>query len=189
VDNAAGTRLALEHLYELGHRRLAFIKGPTILVDSVQRWQGLQTFAKEVGLQLDPQLIVEIQGRNSTFTEAYNLTEGLLRQRSEFTALVAFDDLSACAGIRALTKAGLQVPKDVSVVGFDNIPSAAFYNPPLTTVHQQLELQGSLGAEIVENFIRAAREKRSIPPQHRRVQPKLIVRDSTCPAQRSGRNS
>jgi len=189
VDNAAGTRLALQHLYELGHRRVAFIKGPTILVDSVQRWQGLQTFAKEVGLQLDPQLIVEIQGRNSTFAEAYNLTEELLRQPSQFTALVAFDDLSACAAIRALTKAGLQIPKDVSVVGFDDIPSAAFYNPPLTTVHQQLELQGSLGAEIVGNSIRAAREKRSIPPQHRRVQPKLIVRDSTCSAQRSGRNS
>jgi len=189
VDNAAGTRLALQHLYELGHRRVAFIKGPTILVDSVQRWQGLQTFAKEVGLQLDPQLIVEIQGRNSTFAEAYNLTEELLRQPSQFTALVAFDDLSACAAIRALTKAGLQIPKDVSVVGFDDIPSAAFYNPPLTTVHQQLELQGSLGAEIVGNSIRAAREKRSIPPQHRRVQPKLIVRDSTCSAQRSRRNS
>jgi LacI family transcriptional regulator, galactose operon repressor len=184
VDNAAGTRLALQHLYSLGHSRIAFIKGPAILVDSLQRWQGLESFAQEVGLRLDPRLILEIQGRNSTFREAYELTEELLRQRPDFTALVAFDDLSACAAIRALTKAGLRVPKDCSVVGFDDIPSAAFYNPPLTTVHQQLELQGSLGAEIIEDLILAEVEKRTLPPKHRKVAPKLVVRDSTCPALR-----
>jgi LacI family transcriptional regulator len=184
VDNAAGTRLAIQHLYDLGHRKMAFIKGPEILVDSFQRWQGLENFAHKAGLQLDPNLILEIQGRNSTFREAYELTEELMR-RSDFTALIAFDDLSACAAIRALTKAGRRVPEDCSVVGFDDIPSAAFYNPPLTTVHQQLELQGSLGAEIVEQLIRAAVEKQTIPPKHRKVVPKLIVRDSTCPAARS----
>jgi LacI family transcriptional regulator len=185
VDNAAGTRLAIQHLYGLGHSRIAFIKGPAILVDSLQRWEGLENFAREVGLRLDPRLIREIQGRDTTFAEAYELTEELLRQRLDFTALVAFDDLSACAAIRALTKAGRRVPKDCSVVGFDDIPSAAFYNPPLTTVHQQLELQGSLGAEIIEDLIRTTREKRSVPPKHRKVAPKLVVRDSTCPAQRS----
>lgn len=184
VDNAAGTRLAIQHLYDLGHSKMAFIKGPEILVDSFQRWQGLENFAHEVGLQLDPNLILEIQGRNSTFREAYELTEELMR-RSHFTALIAFDDLSACAAIRALTKARRRVPEDCSVVGFDDIPSAAFYNPPLTTVHQQLELQGSLGAEMVEQLIRAAVEQQTIPPKHRKVVPKLIVRDSTCPATRS----
>lgn len=185
VDNAAGTRLAIQHLYGLGHSRIAFIKGPAILVDSLQRWEGLENFAREVGLRLDPRLIREIQGRDTTFAEAYELTEELLRQHLDFTALVAFDDLSACAAIRALTKAGRRVPKDCSVVGFDDIPSAAFYNPPLTTVHQQLELQGSLGAEIIEDLIRTTREKRSVPPKHRKVAPKLVVRDSTSPAQRS----
>ncbi len=184
VDNAAGTRLAIQHLYSLGHSRIAFIKGPAILVDSVQRWQGLENFSREVGLKLDPRLILEIQGRNSTFTEAYELTEELLRNRPDFTALVAFDDLTACAAIRALTKAGRRVPKDCSVVGFDDIPSAAFYNPPLTTVHQQLELQGSLGAEIIEDLIGATTEKRAMPPKHRKVAPKLVVRDSTCPVLR-----
>lgn len=184
VDNAAGTRLAIQHLYDLGHSKIAFIKGPEILVDSFQRWQGLENFAHGAGLQLDSNLILEIQGRNSTFREAHELTEELMR-RSHFTALIAFDDLSACAAIRALTKAGRRVPEDCSVVGFDDIPSAAFYNPPLTTVHQQLELQGSLGAEIVEQLIRAAVEKQTIPPKHRKVVPKLIVRDSTCPAARS----
>ncbi|HMK23403.1 MAG TPA: LacI family DNA-binding transcriptional regulator [Terriglobales bacterium] len=185
VDNAAGTRLAIQHLYGLGHTRMAFIKGPDILVDSIQRWQGLESFAEEVGLEIDPQLIVQIKGRDSTFREAYELTEELLRRRSRFTAMIAFDDLSACAAIRALMKAGRRVPEDCSVVGFDDIPSATFYNPPLTTIEQQLEMQGSLGAEIVEHLIRAAAEERSLPPKHRKIVPKLVVRDSTCPAGKS----
>jgi len=182
VDNAAGTRLAIQHLYDLGHSKMAFIKGPDILVDSIQRWQGLESFAEEVGLELDPELIVQIKARNSTFREAYELTEELLRRRSKFTAMITFDDLSACAAIRALSKAGKRVPEFCSVVGFDDIPSAAFYNPPLTTIQQQLEMQGSLGAEIVEQLIRAAAEERTMTPKHRKVIPKLVVRDSTCPA-------
>ena len=184
VDNAAGTRQALQHLYDFGHTRIAFIKGPSILVDSVQRWQGITDFAQEVGLKLDPELIVEIQGRNSTYTEGCELTEELLQRRPDFTALVAFDDLTACAAIRAMTKAGRRVPKDCSVVGFDDIPSSAFYNPPLTTVHQQLEMQGSLGAEIIEEMIRAKAESRPAQPKRRKVSPKLMVRDSTCSAPR-----
>jgi len=185
VDNAAGTRQALQHLYNLGHSRIAFIKGPAILVDSVQRWHGLESFAEEVGLKLDPRLVLEIKGRNSTYAEACELTEELMRRRPDFTALVAFDDLTACAAIRAMTKAGRRVPKDCSVVGFDDIPSSAFYNPPLTTVQQQLEMQGSLGAEIMEELIRASAENRQVQPKHRKVSPKLIVRDSTCSAPRS----
>ena len=184
VDNQAGTRQALQHLYELGHSKIAFIKGPRTLVDSAQRWHGLESFAREVGLAIHPRLVAEIKGRNSTYTEGYQLVEALLARNSEFTALVAFDDLTACAAIRALTKSGRVVPRDCSVVGFDDIPNSAFYNPPLTTVHQQLEMQGSLGAEIVEELIRASAEKRTTPPRHRRVAPRLIVRESTSPAPR-----
>lgn len=184
VDNAAGTRLAIQHLYDLGHSKMAFIKGPDILVDSIQRWQGLASFAEEVGLEINPDLVVQIKGRNTTFREAYELTEDLLRRRSRFTAMVTFDDLSACAAIRALTKAGRRVPEDCSVVGFDDIPSAAFYNPPLTTIQQQLEMQGSLGAEIVEHLMRAVAENLTLAPKRRKVVPKLVVRDSTCPARK-----
>jgi len=184
VDNEAGTRQALQHLYELGHSKVAFIKGPRELVDSAQRWRGLESFADEVGLTIDPHLVVEIKGRNSTYTEGYQLMETLLERSRAFTALVAFDDLTACAAIRALTKSGGVVPRDCSVVGFDDIPNSAFYNPPLTTIHQQLEMQGSLGAEIVEELIRASTENRKSPPRHRKVAPHLIVRESTCPAPR-----
>jgi len=71
------------------------------------------------------------------------------------------------------------------VVGFDDIPAAEFYNPPLTTVQQQLEMQGSLGADIVEELIRASVEKRTVQAKYRKVSPKLIVRESTCPAPRA----
>ena len=182
VDNEAGTRQSLQHLYELGHSDIAFIKGPRIFVDTQQRWRGIEGFARDVGLKIDPELVVEIKGRNSSYVEGCELTEELLRRRNNFTALVAFDDLTACAAIRALTKAGRRVPKDCSVVGFDDLPSSAFYNPPLTTIHQQLEMQGSLGAEIVQEMIRAAMEKRPLAIKHLKVSPKLMIRDSTCPA-------
>jgi len=185
VDNAAGTRQVLRHLYELGHSRIAVIKGPKTFVDSAERWGGLENFAREVGLRLDPQLVVEIKGGNSTYAEGYQLTEQLTERKREFTALVAFDDLTACAAIRALTKSGRVVPRDCSVVGFDDIPSSAFYNPPLTTIQTQLELQGSLAAEILEELIRASVEKRVSIPKHRKVTPRLIVRESTCPVPRS----
>jgi LacI family transcriptional regulator len=182
VDNGAGTRQALQHLYELGHSRIAFIKGPKILVDSQQRWRGLENFARDVGLTIDANLVLEIKGRNSSYVEGCELTDELLQSGREFTAVVAFDDLTACAAIRSLTKAGRRVPKDCSVVGFDDLPASAFYNPPLTTVQQQLEMQGSLGAEIIEESIRATVEKRAVVAKHRKVSPKLMVRDSTCPA-------
>jgi len=182
VDNEMGTRQAIQYLYELGHSRIAFIKGPKTLVDSMQRWNGLEGFANEVGLKMDAKLIRQIQGRHPTYSEAFQLTEDLLRRGLNFTAMITFDDLTACGAIRALTHYGYRVPKDCSVVGFDDIPSSAFYNPPLTTVQQQLETQGSLGAEIVEGLIKAAAEQREVPTKHRRVSPKLIVRDSTCPA-------
>ena len=182
VDNEAGTRLAIQHLHRLGHRRIAFIKGPKILVDSIQRWRGIERFAKKVGLKIDPRLVIEIKGQNSTYAEGVEITGELLRRSSDFTAVVAFDDLTACAAIRALTKTGRRVPQDCSVVGFDDIPNAEFYNPPLTTVRQQLEMQGSLGAEIVGELIKASMEKRPVKARYRKVSPKLIVRESTCAA-------
>src|ERR1017187_7019023 len=157
VDNEAGTRQAIQHLYELGHSRIAFIKGPKILVDSRQRWRGIQSFAHDVGLKIDPNLVLEIKGRNLSYAEGCDLTEELLRRGPAFSALV----------------------------GFEDIPGSEFYNPPLTTVQQQLEMQGSLGAEIVEELIRASVEKRPAQAKHSKVSPKLIVRESTCPAMHS----
>jgi LacI family transcriptional regulator len=184
TDNHKGARQALQHLHELGHTKIAFIKGPETMADSIERWQGFKSYAEEVGIELDPRLILELKGRNSTYFEAYMLAEEMVKRKIEFTAFLGFDDLTACAAIRALTKAGYQVPADCSVIGFDDIPSSAFYNPSLTTVQQQLEMQGTLGAEMIQELIKATIEKRILPAKHRKLDPTIIIRDSTGVARR-----
>jgi LacI family transcriptional regulator len=185
VDNQAGAFAALEYLHQLGHRKVAFIRGPKLLVDSAPRWTGICDFARHSGLKIDPKLVVQIPGENSSYRVGVELTQELLNRGRNFTALVAFDDLTAFAAIGCLTKGSRRVPEDVSVVGFDDIPGAGFYNPPLTTVHQHLEMQGSIGAEIIRDLLHARNNGKTIKPLHRRVLPRLIVRQSTAPPGRA----
>src|SRR3974390_1234220 len=135
VDNELGGYLALEHLYSLGHRKIALIPGPTALTDSSPRWRGIRNCAKERGLELDPRLIMDLpESRDpmSSFESGHKLTEDLIRQKRPFTALVAFDDMSAFGAIRALNKAGIRVPEQCSVIGFDDVATSAIYTPSLT---------------------------------------------------------
>jgi LacI family transcriptional regulator len=177
VDNRLGTRLAVEHLIDLGHRDFAFIKGPKAMIDSAPRWRGIQEGLRAKAVKINNNLIAEIRARNSSYEEAYQLAQVLLCSNKPFTALVAFDDLTAFAAIGALSNAGKRVPEDCSVVGFDDIPGAAYYNPPLTTVHQKLEQQGLRAAEIVESMLS---DKPRLPiPMHEKVTPRLVVRNST----------
>jgi LacI family transcriptional regulator len=180
IENEVGTYAMLQHLYELGHREIAFIKGPRALNDSEPRWNGLCAFAEKVRLRIAPELVVQIKGRNSSYEEGVRLTEALLQCKQRFTALVTFDDLTAFAAVGALTAAGIRVPQDCSVGGFDDLPGAAFYNPPLTTVHQYLEEQGSIGGEMIKALITEEAGK-EISKLHRKVTPTLVVRRSTAP--------
>ena len=137
VDNEAGGRLAVEHLHQLGHRKIAFILGPKMLIDSAPRWRGIQKFAHAAGMEIDPALVVQLPDSldpNSGFEGGLRFTEELLQKKKRFTALVAFDDLTAFGSIRALTKAGLKVPEQCSVIGFDDVPISALAAPALTTV-------------------------------------------------------
>src|SRR6266481_1301634 len=142
VDNEAGGRLALEHLHKLGHRKIAFIRGPKTLIDSAPRWKGIQKFAHSVGFEIDQSLAMQLPEEfdpNSGFEGGFRLTEELLQRRRKFTALLAFDDLTALGAIRALTKAGVKVPEQCSVIGFDDVAMSAMSAPSLTTVRQPLE--------------------------------------------------
>ncbi|MHB1938927.1 MAG: LacI family DNA-binding transcriptional regulator [Acidobacteriaceae bacterium] len=181
VDNMAGTRAAVEHLYELGHCHIAVIKGPKSMTDSAPRWNGIRERARVKGIRIDRSLIVEIKGSNSSYEEGYELTKRLVETGKHFTGLIAFDDLTAFAAIGALSSAGRRVPKDCSVIGFDDIPGAAFYNPPLTTVRQHLEKQGTMSAEIMHDLlssgIAAIRNTK-----HKQVGPNLVIRQSTARA-------
>ena len=182
VDNEAGVSLALEHLYMLGHRRIAFIRGPKSLDDSELRWNGIRKFARSAGLEINPNLVVTLPDRenpNSAFDDALRLTEGLLKKKRQFTALVTFDDITAFGAMRALDEAGLRVPTDCAVVGFDDVAPAETITPGLTTVHQPLERMGSMAVNIVMEGVQAAREKRAQSVVHHKLVPTLTVRGST----------
>jgi LacI family transcriptional regulator len=182
VDNEVGGYLALQHLHSLGHRKIAFIRGPRALTDSAPRWRGIRNCAKECGLELDARLIMELpESRDplSSFESGNKLTEDLIRQKRPFTALLAFDDMSAFGAIRALTRAGVGVPEQCSVIGFDDIATSALYTPSLTTVRQPMEAMGASAVGIVVEGINGVLEKREIAASHLKVAPELVVREST----------
>jgi LacI family transcriptional regulator len=182
VDNEVGGYLSLEHLHSLGHRRVAFIRGPKALTDSAPRWRGIRNCAKNLGLELDSHLIVDLpESRDpiSSFEAGQRLTEEIVKQKRPFTALLAFDDMTAFGAIRALTRAGLRVPEHCSVIGFDDVAPSALCTPPLTTVRQPMEIMGASAVGIVLEGINAVLEKRGVAAAHRKVAPELVVREST----------
>ncbi len=152
------------------------------MVDSGPRWKGVRSFAKSSDLELDQRLILDLpESRDpiSSFEAGYKLTEELIKQKRPFTALMAFDDMTAFGAIRALNKAGIRVPEHCSVIGFDDVATSAFYTPALTTIRQPLETMGAMAVEIVVDGINGALEKREITAFHRQVAPELVVREST----------
>ena len=182
VDNVAGGRLSLEHLYQLGHRRIACIRGPKSLIDSAPRWRGVQKFAQSVKLEIDPALVVqlpEVFDATASFDQGYRLTEELLQKKKKFTALLAFDDLTAMGAIRALAKAGVSVPEQCSVIGFDDVPLSGLSAPALTTVRQPLEIMGGAAVNMVMDAIKTTHENREWSAVAQRLHPELVIRDST----------
>jgi len=182
VDNEVGGYLALDHLHALGHRKIAFIRGPKTLTDSSPRWRGIRNCAKARGLELDSKLIVDLpESRDplSSFEMGQKLTEDLLKQKRQFTALLAFDDMTAFGAIRALSKAGLRVPEHCSVTGFDDVAPSALCTPPLTTVRQPMESMGAGAVGVVLDGIKCVLEKKEVAAHHRKLPPELVVREST----------
>jgi len=144
--------------------------------------------AQEIGLKLDPALAIGIDaagwsiktGRHPMAPEiGYKPMQALLKKTRDFTAIFCFNDIAAIGAIRALKDAGLRVPEDVSVVGFDDVLSAAYATPSLTTVRQPLVEMGKRGAEVLLGRI-ADREKEL--PAEIVMKPELVVRESTGPA-------
>jgi DNA-binding LacI/PurR family transcriptional regulator len=179
LDHPCAAKLALEHLVNLGHRKIAFIKGQEFSSDTEVRWQSVQGAAKNLALEINERLVVQLEGESPSPILGYQVTSKLLATGEPFTALFAFNDISAIGAIRALREAGRKVPEDVSVVGFDDIQSAAFQNPALTTVRQPLRQMGILAAETVLSRINAP-AKSSTYPKNILVEPELIVRETTA---------
>jgi LacI family transcriptional regulator len=175
LDHHRAAELALHHLYDLGHRKIAFMRGQPFSSDSDERWRSIVSVAKELGLTIRPELTVQLD-RDLTSPElGYPVVQQLLAHHRSFTALLSFNDMAAIGAVRALHDFQLRVPQDVSVVGFDDIKGAAFMSPSLTTIRQPLYSMGKLAAKVLLDRIRGTAEY----PEEIAVEPELIVREST----------
>lgn len=182
VDNETGGRLAIEHLYQLGHRKIAFIRGPEVLGDSALRWKGIRAFARKARLEIDPMKVVELPNLadpNHGFEAAQNLTETLIRRNRSFTALLAYDDVTALGAMRALANAGIRVPEQCSVIGFDDVEPAAFAFPPLTTIRQPMQTMGASAVSMVAESIKAVADGLETETVQLKLAPEIVVRQST----------
>jgi LacI family transcriptional regulator len=188
LDHHLAIEQALTHLYSIGHRRIAFMRGPRAIPDAEFRWQAIQQVTGKMGLKLDPSLVIRIDSAGWSMKEGYHpMTpeigykpmQALLKKTSGFTAIFCFNDIAAIGAIRALTDVGISVPGEVSVVGFDDIQSAAYSTPSLTTVRQPLTEMGKRGAQVL--LERIANHEKEFPSMIV-MAPKLIVRESTGPA-------
>lgn len=177
LDHELAASLALEHLYRLGHRNIVFMKGQSFSTDSPLRWEATLKVAAQLGLSVDPTLIVQLTVDSDSPAISYPPMKDLLSHPRKFTAVLCFNDVSAMGAIRALHDAGLRVPQDVSVMGFDDIQSASFHVPSLTTIRQPLREMGRTGADALLRMLSG-----EAPPPVIRVQPELMVRESTGPA-------
>ncbi len=177
LDQRRAAELALRHLYQLGHRKIAFMRGGGHSSDADERWKCLMAVARDLKLTVAPQLCVQLELRVSTPELGYGPANELLQRGTEFTALVSYNDIAAIGAIRAFMNQGLRVPEDISVVGFDDIQGAAFHNPSLTTIRQPLRQMGIVAARILLQRIRGQATFPDVVPIH----PELVIRESPCP--------
>jgi DNA-binding LacI/PurR family transcriptional regulator len=187
LDHERAAEVALKHLSHLGHHHIAFIKGQEFSSDTEVRWTNIEKVARKLGIPISPSLITQLEGDSPSPQLGYEATRKLLASHKRFTALFAFNDISAMGAIRACREAGLRVPEDISVVGFDDIQSAAYQNPALTTVRQPLREMGRIAAETLLRRIR--RSGPDSPGGEIMVEPKLIVRETSSACQNGFRRT
>ena len=153
------------------------IKGQDFSSDTEIRWNAIREVAQQLRLKLPVQLITQLVGDSASPELGYTVTKKLLAKGAEFTALFAFNDLSAIGAVQAIKDAGLRVPEDISVIGFDDIQSAGFQSPALTTIRQPLRKMGLVAAESL--LRRISGMGKDVPPVIR-VEPQLVVRGTTA---------
>jgi DNA-binding LacI/PurR family transcriptional regulator len=177
LDHRRAAELTLQHLFDLGHRDIAYMHGQPFSSDSDTRWNELTRVVRDLGLVIRPELTIQLTEDLTSPELGYPVVQKLLAHRRRFTALVCFNDMAAVGAIRALHDAQLRVPNDISVVGFDDIPQAAFQMPSLTTIRQPLHQMGMLAARLLLDHLRSG----AALPAEVAVEPELIVRESTGP--------
>ena len=180
LNHHSAVHAALKHLVDLGHRDIAFMRGHPASADSGPRWQAICDVAPELGIELRPELVIQFDVEEFSPELGYPFAKQLLARNKPFTALFAYNDLSAIGAMRAFQESGLRIPQDISVVGFDDIPAAVYYYPSLTTVRQPLGRMGDLAAHTLIERI----EGKDDYPSELAVEGELVVRESSGPAAR-----
>ena len=179
LDHGRAAELAISHLLELGHEDIAFMRGNPASSASETRWQNICAVADDLHVKVRPELKLQIETEESSPELGYWITKRLVASGERFTALFAYNDLAAIGAIRAIREAGLEVPTDVSVVGFDDIEAANYHSPTLTTVRQPLKEMGEIAAKTLMQAIESKRGADEIA-----VKPQLMVRQSTAAARK-----
>jgi LacI family transcriptional regulator len=173
VDNVGGARAATQHLIDLGHRRIAHVRGREDLVSASQREQGYREALEAAGLPFD-RALVRVGGYRAL--ETTDAARELLTLPEPPTAIFAANDLSAIRVLEIAAELGVRVPEDLSVAGFDNVPEAANAVPPLTTVAQPMREMGAEAVRILLGLLAGEAGE-----EHLRLPATLMVRASTAP--------
>ncbi len=174
VDQQYGMRVATQHLLDLGHRRIACVTGPPGWSASKERRKGWAEAIKLAGLERGPC----VEGDWSA-ASGFACADRLLEiARGEFTAIVAANDHMALGVLRALHARNIQVPRQISVAGYDDLPESRFFEPPLTTIHHDFVHQGERCVEVLLSMI----NRQPVDPPIQRLQPELVIRESTAAA-------
>jgi LacI family transcriptional regulator len=171
-DGVLGMKLVIQHLVDLGHRRIAFIAAPPDLMFATYRLRGFRDTMEKNGLPVDESLIVvgDLTQRNG-----HQAAGELLKRPDRPTAIAACNDLMALGAMAAAQERGLTVGRDVAITGFDDIPPAQYSHPPLTTVHQPIYRIGRMICDMLIKCIRGE----SLSERHVLLQPSLVVRRSS----------
>jgi len=162
-DNFEGGRLATQHLIQLGHRRIAFIAGDPAHADSAERLRGYRAALEAAGISFDPALVMP-----GEYHEVNGLlaVDRLIESRQRFTAIFAANDQMAFGAALGLQRRSLRVPYDVSLVGFDDLPTAQFAIPPLSTVHHPAHEMGRLAASAMLEMLSGVNPTAEVPAPH-----------------------
>jgi LacI family transcriptional regulator len=164
----------MQHLTSLGHRRIGFITGRLDLVSANRRLQGYKDGLAAIGIPFDENLI---QVGDYVTETAIDLTHNLLKLPNPPTAIFASNDMSAIGVYKAAQEAGLKIPDDLSVVGFDNLRDSAFLTPPLTTIDQFISEMGKIAVDMIVKLIMGV----SLPSHIHKISTELVVRESCRP--------
>lgn len=175
LDQRRAAELAMRHLYELGHRKIAFMRGGSHSSDADERWECYMAVARELKLAVPPELTVQVQLKVSTPDMGVGPVNQLLDRRIRFTALVCYNDMSAIGAIRTFKDHGVRVPEDVSVVGFDDVQFAAYQQPRLTTIRQPVN---EMGMTAARSLLKRIRNEEKFTDRVS-IFPELVIREST----------